>query len=88
MTTHKLKIRPEYYDAVASGEKCFEVRFNDRGYQKGDVLVLTWYDPLNYSPKQNHPLVVEVVYVHSGLGMADNFVVLGIAQSASIPTQT
>ena len=45
MTEHFLKILPEYYDAVKRGEKTFEVRFNDRGFEKGDVLVLAeWQD--------------------------------------------
>ena len=40
MTTHYLKTWPAYYDSVASGEKTFEIRQNDRGFQVGDVVVL------------------------------------------------
>ena len=40
MVTHKLKTWPVFYDAVARGEKTFEVRKDDRGFQKGDKLVL------------------------------------------------
>ena len=29
--THEIKLREEYADAVLSGDKCFEVRENDRG---------------------------------------------------------
>lgn len=40
-----LKILPEYYQAIEKGEKSFEVRFNDRNFQKGDVLHLQeWSD--------------------------------------------
>jgi hypothetical protein len=42
---HALKTWPEYFEAVASGEKTFEVRRDDRGFQKGDVLVLHKYQP-------------------------------------------
>lgn len=40
MQTHKLKTIGHYFDAVARGEKTFEVRRNDRAFQTGDVLVL------------------------------------------------
>lgn len=41
----ELKTWPEYFDAVASGAKTFEIRYNDRDYQVGDTLVLHRYDP-------------------------------------------
>lgn len=40
MTEHVLKCWPRYFDAAERGEKNFEVRRDDRGFQKGDVLVL------------------------------------------------
>ena len=40
MTEHTLKTHPNYWDAVKSGEKTFEIRLDDRGFQKGDTLVL------------------------------------------------
>lgn len=36
MKIHELKLNIEFCDAVLSGEKSFEIRENDRGYQKGD----------------------------------------------------
>ena len=42
---HELKIWPQYYQAVADGSKTFEVRKNDRGFQKGDEVVLKEWDP-------------------------------------------
>lgn len=42
---HSLKILPEYFDAIVSGKKTFEVRFNDRDYQVDDILLLQeWVD--------------------------------------------
>ena len=38
---HKLKIQHCYYEAVKSGSKTFEIRYNDRNYQKGDRVELT-----------------------------------------------
>lgn len=40
MTTHTLKTGEPYFSAIASGAKTFEIRRNDRGYQRGDHLVL------------------------------------------------
>lgn len=42
---HILKIWPQYYQAVADGSKTFEVRVNDRGFQKGDHVLLREFDP-------------------------------------------
>ena len=38
---HVLKILVEYYSAVVSGAKKFEIRYNDRDYKVGDILRLT-----------------------------------------------
>lgn len=38
MKTHDLKLNIEFCDAVLSGEKTFEVRKNDRGFQTGDLI--------------------------------------------------
>jgi len=37
---HVLKTTPDMWYAVESGEKNFEVRRDDRGFQRGDILVL------------------------------------------------
>jgi hypothetical protein len=43
-TTHELKTWPQYFQRLLSGEKTFEVRKDDRGYQAGDVLALQEFD--------------------------------------------
>lgn len=35
---HELKIFKSFADAIISGDKTFEVRHNDRGFQKGDKV--------------------------------------------------
>lgn len=40
---HK-KISPEYFEAIASGEKTFEWRINDFECEPGDILVLDEYE--------------------------------------------
>lgn len=42
---HDVKCWPEYFDAICSGRKQFEVRLNDRDYREGDALLLREYDP-------------------------------------------
>jgi ASC-1-like (ASCH) protein len=42
---HKLKIQPQYFEAVFSGEKSFEIRKNDRNFQVGDTLLLQEFIP-------------------------------------------
>ena len=37
---HILKTWADYWDAIDRGEKTFQVRRDDRGFQKGDVLIL------------------------------------------------
>ena len=53
---HYIKILPEYYNAIDSGEKSFEVRYNDRNYQVHDIL---WYNG-NYTGRE---MAVEVTYL-------------------------
>ena len=78
---HYIKIRQSFADAVYFGEKTFEVRKNDRGYQKGDVV---WFKVLYDSDKLEmtcHPLnsvPYEITYVLSGWGIEDGYVVFGI----------
>ncbi len=66
--THTLKTLPQYWDAVAGGEKNFEVRRDDRGFQKGDELILVrlaetidanvlkWEDHFEFSNRTFHCL--------------------------------
>lgn len=42
---HELKIWPQYFSAVESGLKTFEVRKNDRGFQAGDSVQLREWNP-------------------------------------------
>ncbi|HAP5355197.1 DUF3850 domain-containing protein [Enterococcus faecalis] len=73
-TIHELKILPEYFEAVVSGDKCFEIRKNDRNYQKGDILRLNEYQDGQYTGRFH---VVEITYI-TDYAQQDGYVVLGI----------
>ncbi len=45
MTFIRKKIWPEYFNAVTSGKKKFELRLNDFEANEGDILVLEEWDP-------------------------------------------
>lgn len=40
MNVHNLKIRPNYFKDVIAEIKKIEIRFNDRGFEVGDLIVL------------------------------------------------
>ena len=82
---HELKILPAYFEAVLSGEKTFEIRNNnDRGFQKGDTLVLREFDPdlssstlaMCYTGRT----IERVVSYVSNYEQQPGFVVLGLKQ--------
>ena len=50
MTSHELKTWPDYFEAVLSGAKAFEVRKDDRNFQVGDNVALWEYWPVNIDP--------------------------------------
>ena len=80
MTEHHIKLKAQYCDPVLHGEKTFEVRDNDRGYQKGDYIV---FIPVNEDGTRQpfHPIEKEeyvITYVHSGYGLKEGYVVFGL----------
>jgi hypothetical protein len=42
---HHLKTWPTFFDAVARGDKTFELRKNDRCFEVGDEVILEEWDP-------------------------------------------
>lgn len=77
---HRIKLRIEFADAVLSGDKCFEVRLNDRGYQKGDKVQ---FQVVDGSCEKPHPLdtrMYEITYVINGWGLKNGYVIFGIRE--------
>ena len=78
---HKIKILESFANAVLHGDKTFEVRKNDRGYQKGDTVeFIVLYDS-DHLEMTSHPLnkrKYEITYVLNGWGIEDGYVAFGI----------
>lgn len=77
-TLHELKTIQPYYDALESGAKTFEIRFNDRDYQVGDQLRLREYDP-DTDSYTGSSVYATVTYVTDFQQQA-GYVVLGIGR--------
>lgn len=81
MKTHFIKLNIEFCDAVLSGEKSFEIRKNDRGYQKGDHIK---FNPVNqYGLWVGHDIEgreYKITYVLNDWGLEKGYVALGIKE--------
>ena len=72
--THELKIQKQWADAKLAGEKPFEIRRNDRGFQKGDIVRYRVVDPktsLEWRDGSDSPHPIEqcdflITYVREG----------------------
>lgn len=71
---HDLKIEQNYLDNLLSGIKKSEIRLNDRDYQKGDTLMFRQY-PFSGATIEH---LFEITHIHSGLGLAQNYVVMSV----------
>ena len=79
---HNIKILEPYADAIVEGRKNFEVRYNDRGYNAGDLVRFTVIDKhdiqLVFHPLNNK--TYRITYVFGGMGIKDEWVVFGLGE--------
>lgn len=59
---HDLKTWPGVFHEVASGAKTFEIRYNDRNFQVGDLLLLREFDP-EIEDYSGYTMTVRVTYI-------------------------
>ncbi|MHC5674671.1 ASCH/PUA domain-containing protein [Nostoc sp.] len=78
MSTHNLKTWMPFYQDVIEGCKTFELRKNDRDYQVGDILNLIEVDPSYELALTGRQTNKEVVYLLTGWGLQQGYVVLAI----------
>lgn len=77
MKIHKLKTLPQYFQPAWDGIKPFEIRKDDRDYQRGDFLILCEWDGNKFT---GSALCVRVTYVLQDAqkyGLMDGYVILG-----------
>ncbi len=76
-TEHELKLRSEFYLRVATGQKPFEIRKNDRDYQVGDRLIMReWQDGVGFVDN-SETIIADVTYI-STFNQQPGYVVMGI----------
>lgn len=74
---HLLKCWPEYYRAVESGAKRFEIRNNtDRDFQVGDFVTLSEWDP--QEQRYVGPKITRLITYITNYEQKPGFVVFGI----------
>lgn len=82
MRVHNLKILNDFADAVVMGDKTFEIRENDRGYQKGDYIKFQAIDKIGIlNPHCINDKLYIITFVMNGCGIKNGYVVLGIKES-------
>jgi len=79
MKAHVLKIWPIFFDAVARGEKSFEVRKNDRDFQPGDEVTLKEWNPKTeeFTGRELNRLII-YVFKGGSFGVQEGFVVFSM----------
>lgn len=76
---HELKLKLAFIKPIYNGEKTFEVRKNDRGFQKGDRIRFKAVDELGLHMRTKlDEMEFEITYVLSGWGLEPGFVAFGI----------
>lgn len=78
---HNLKISKDRLANLLIGRKKCEIRLNDRDYQTGDTLGFDSLNPMHELSKGSYlknDVVFRITHIHSGLGMADGYVVLSL----------
>ena len=80
MAVHELKTWPEYFEAIRTGAKRFEIRRDDRGFAVGDELILRLFDPIEQRAQLIH-MRRTVTYLLAGgqFGIEPGFVALGLS---------
>ena len=79
MRIHDIKLHENFADAVLCGEKNFEIRENDRGYQKGDKVRFKVVN--NSGLHVFHDIenqLYMITYLLCGWGLKDGYCVFGI----------
>lgn len=78
---HRLKVSPCYFKSLVSGDKTFEIRLDDRGYQVGDTVILCEYDQNNYTGRELKGIITYILD-SSFCGLSDGYVAFSLITTA------
>lgn len=71
---HEIKIHDVYYEALVSGEKKAEIRYNDRDYKVGDrICFMEMSEPHAYRDGD-----FKITHVCSFIGLKEGYVMLSL----------
>lgn len=79
---HKLKVWPEYFEALIDGTKTAEVRKDDRDYKVGDLLHLREWNPETES-YTGREAAARVTHLVRGPHVPDGYVLLSLGRIAA-----
>lgn len=74
---HELKILPQYYDAVISNVKNFELIKDDRDFQIGDFVILKEYIDGEYTGRETGFKISYILRNCPEYGLMDGYCILG-----------
>ena len=79
MAVQHLKTWIEYFEAVLTDQKLFEVRKDDRNFKVGDILILQEWDNTKqkYTGREAHR-EVSYIFRSRSFGVQDGYVVMSL----------
>lgn len=90
---HELKLDPDLIDDIYMGDICYQIRYNNRGYKKDDILWLreTQYSademaekmPLKYTGREAMIEVNSLIY-GPRYGLKEGWVIMSLDQATPI----
>lgn len=73
---HQIRLLKSYFEDVANGIKTFELRKNDRGYKKGDILEMMEFTDGKYTGRAVRVIVTYILEDYTGI--EDGYCIMAI----------
>lgn len=74
---HRIKVLPEYFEAIVANKKHFELRKNDRDYQVGDLVYLEEYKDGYRTKRVRKKTIKYVLKDCSKYGLMEGYCIFG-----------
>ena len=83
--THALKCWTEYFKAIESGEKTFDLRKDDRPYKVGDAVLMQEWDNEQgvYTGKKGSYVITYILRDVPKFGLKSGYAILSIKEKES-----